>query len=98
MLHASTRDTLDLGEVGTLLLQSLQDKINGLEPECDWRKDFTLVRVGEHTFLNAIFGEVGIKVDLCLMDELQVRTDNDSLQSRVTSVRVTLLGGVAPAG
>ena len=78
MLHASTRDTLDLGEVGTLLLQSMQDKINGFEPQGDGRENLTLGRVCEDTLLNTIFGKIGIEIDFGLVDKFEIGTDDDT--------------------
>jgi len=78
MLHTRTRDTLDLGEVGALLLQSLQDKINGFEPQGDRREDLALGRVGEDTLLNAIFEEIGIEIDFGLVDEFKIGADDDT--------------------
>lgn len=78
MLHTSTRDSLDLGEVGTLLLQSLQDKINGFEPQSDRREDLAFGGVGENTLVNSILGEIGIEVDFGFLDEFEVGSDDDS--------------------
>jgi hypothetical protein len=69
---------LDLGEVGTLVLQPLQDEVNSLEPQSNGRKHFALIRVGEDAFLDAILGEVGVEVDFCFMNKFEVRTDDDS--------------------
>lgn len=78
MLHTRTRDTLDLGEVGTLLLQSLQDKINGFEPQGDGRENLALSRVCEDTLLDAIFGEIGIEIDFGFVDKFEIGTDDDT--------------------
>jgi hypothetical protein len=78
MLHARTRDTLNLGEIGALLLQSLQDKVNGFEPQGDGRKNFALVRVSEDTFLDSIFGKVGVEVDFGFVNKFEVGTNDDT--------------------
>jgi hypothetical protein len=78
MLHARTRDTLNLGEIGALLLQSLQDKVNGFEPQGDGRKNFALVRVCEDTFLDSIFGKVGVEVDFGFVNKFEVGTNDDT--------------------
>ena len=78
MLHACTRNTLDLGEIGTLLLQSLQDKVDGFKPQGNRREDFALVGVCEDTLLNSILGEIGVEVDFGFVDKFKVGTNNDA--------------------
>jgi hypothetical protein len=78
VLHARTRDALDLGEVGALLLQPLQNKVNGFEPQCDGRKDFALIVVVEDALFKPILGKVGVKVDFGFVDMLEIRADDDS--------------------
>lgn len=82
MLHASTRYTLDLGEVGTLLFQSLQHEIDGFKPQGDRRKHLALGWVSEHTFLDAILGEISVKVDLRFVYEFEVGSHNNSCVSQ----------------
>jgi hypothetical protein len=72
MLHTRTRDALHLGEVRSLLFQPLQDQIDGFEEKGGGREDLALGRVGKNALLDAIFGEVGIEVDLGLVDEFEV--------------------------
>jgi hypothetical protein len=78
VLHARTRNTLHLGEIGTLLLQSLQNKVDGLEPQGDGREDFAFIGVCEDTLLNPIFGEIGVKVDFGLVDKFKVGANDDT--------------------
>jgi hypothetical protein len=78
VLHARTRNTLHLGEIGTLLLQSLQNKVDGLEPQGDGREDFAFIGVCEDTLLNPIFGEIGVKVDFGLVNKFKVGTNDDT--------------------
>ena len=78
MLHARTRNTLHLGEIGTLFLQSLQNKVDGLEPQGDGREDLAFIGVCEDTLLNPIFGEIGVKVDFGLVDKFKVGTNDDT--------------------
>ena len=89
---------MDLGEVGTLLLQTLQDKVDSLEPQGDWCKHFTLIWVCENTLLNAILGQVGVKVDFGLMDKFEVGTDDNSYNVAIALIKIHKGGGVAPAG
>jgi hypothetical protein len=46
---------LHLRKVGSLVLQPLQDKVNGLKEKVDRRKNLALFGVGENALLNAIF-------------------------------------------
>jgi hypothetical protein len=68
VLHTSTREALDLAEVYTFVLQTLQDKVDSFKPHCCRREDFAFARVGEYTFGDAIFrAEVGVEVDFGLV-------------------------------
>lgn len=97
MLHARARYALYFGEVRTLIFQSLQNQIDGLEEQSDGCEDFALVGIREDAFLDAILGEVGIEIDFGFVDELQVGADNNACTPRVTSVKMKG-GGVALAG
>jgi hypothetical protein len=61
-----------------LLLQSLQNKVDGLEPQGDGREDFAFIGVCEDTLLNPIFGKIGVKVDFGLVDKFKVGTNDDT--------------------
>lgn len=61
-----------------MLLQSLQNKVDGLEPQGDGREDFAFIGVCEDTLLNPIFGEIGVKVDFGLVDKFKVGTNDDT--------------------
>jgi hypothetical protein len=78
VLHARTRDTLYLGEIRTLFPQSLQNKVDGLEPQGDGREDLAFIGVCEDALLNPIFGEIGVKVDFGLVDKFKVGTNDDT--------------------
>ena len=79
MLHARTRKTLHLGEVCTLLLQPLQYEVDSFEEQSYGCEHLALGRVCEHALLNAIFGtEVCVEIDLGFLQELEVRTDDNS--------------------
>jgi hypothetical protein len=72
MLHPRTRYSLDFGEVGTLILQPLQDEVDSFEEQCGRCEDLALGRIGEDSFLDAILCEVGIEVDLSFVNEFEV--------------------------
>jgi hypothetical protein len=78
MLHARTRDALDLGEIGALLLQSLQNEVDGFEPQGDGREDLALIGVCEDTLLNSIFREIGVEVNFGFVDKLEVGANDDT--------------------
>lgn len=80
MLHTRSRDALHFGEVCTLVLQPLEHEVDGVEEQGDRCENLTLAGVGEHALFNAIFGEVGVKVDFGFVDELEVRLDNNSCE------------------
>jgi hypothetical protein len=78
MLHARTGDALDLGVVGTLFLQSLQNEVNGFEPQGDGRKHLALIVVVKDALLKTILGEVGVEVDLGFVEEFEVGADDNT--------------------
>lgn len=78
MLHSRSRKSLDSREVGSNVLQSLKNKLNGLEEHGHGRKDFSLGGIGEDTFVDAIFAQVGIEVYFGFMDEFEVGLDDDA--------------------
>lgn len=94
MLHASTGNTLYFRKICALLLQSLQDQVDSLQEQCYGRKHLTLSGVCEHAFLNAILcTEICVKVYLCLLEEFEVGSNNDSYTPRSAQH-----GGVAIVG
>ncbi len=78
MLLARATDAPDTVQRCVVLLQAIEDQVNGLEPQGDGCKHLTLVLLHQDAFCDAIFGaEVAVEVDFCLGDDLEVGLDDD---------------------
>lgn len=73
MLLTGAADAFDSLE-RRLILQSLEDEVQGLEPHGYWRVHLALLRHYVNAFGNAILGtEVAVEVDLGLGYHLEIR-------------------------
>jgi hypothetical protein len=88
MLLAGAADAPDPVQGRVLLLEPLQDQVDGLEPQGHGSKDLTLLFIGQNTLLDAVLGaEVLVEVDFGVGDDLEVGLDDDGW------AEVALVGG-----
>jgi hypothetical protein len=78
MLHSRAAYPLHLGEIRALIFQALEDELDSFQPQRDRGEDLAFGRVREDALLDAILGEIGIKVDFGFKNELEVRFDNNA--------------------
>lgn len=94
MLHPRPTNSLDFRKVRSLLFQTRQDEFNGFEEQCCGGEDLALGGVGEDAFFNAIFEQVGVKVDFGFVDEFEVRANDDAWNRpwRVSKLLMFIVG------
>ena len=97
MLHPRARNTLHLGKISTLVLQSLQHKVDSLEEQCYRREHLPLGGIREYTFFDAIFRtEVCVEVYFSFLEELEVGADDNSYVPAVSDEWWPRCGGAHP--
>tara|TARA_R110002003_G_scaffold122_1_gene10996 strand:- start:4844 stop:5164 length:321 start_codon:yes stop_codon:yes gene_type:complete len=76
-----------------LILQPLQHEIDGFKEERNGGKHFALGRVSEHSFLDAILGEISVEIDLCFVDKFEVGSNDNACPPATLLVHVKYGGG-----
>lgn len=76
VLLSSTADALHTGEIQALLLQTLEDAVQGLEPQCHRGIDLMLGFIGDNTFFDRESAGVSVKVEFGDVDDFQVGVDD----------------------
>jgi len=64
-----------------LVLQLLQDEIDGFEEQRNRREDLALFWVGENTLFDAIMWQVSVEVDFGFVYQLEIGADHDSYEA-----------------
>jgi len=78
VLHACSRDTLDRGEVDSIIFQSLKNKVEGLEPQSSRGVDFALGGIRQDAILYTILlSKVGVEINFGLVDEFEAGSNDD---------------------
>jgi hypothetical protein len=78
VLHSSSRNTFYSREIGTLVFQSPEHKLNGFKPHGNGRKDFALRGIGKDALFDSIFPKISVEVDFGLMDLFEIGFDDDT--------------------
>jgi hypothetical protein len=78
VLHAGTRQSFHVCKVNAAVLQTLQNEVDCLDEHGNRPEHFTLCRVGKDSFLDTIFGKIGVEIYFCFVDELEVGFHDDA--------------------
>ena len=80
MLLAGSANASYAFEVETGFLESLEDDIDGLEPESDWCIDLVLFFVCDDAFHDVIAIGICVKVKYCFIGDFEIGSYSDAFQ------------------